>query len=395
MVTAESGPKCSGPADMRRKSSRSPLLLMNVNAAWFFLSHRAPVARAALAAGYCVHVAAGVTQSYEAKAVGALGVELHPVPVSRSGLNPLNEGDYFVALLRLMRKLKPSIVHNVTAKPIIFGTAATAMLGRIPTVNAVSGLGYAFSGGDDRRWLATPMIAAYRAALRARHSVCIVQNDDDRALVGLREEDAGKSWVRIAGSGVDLDQFAMDQEPPGPLCVVFPARLLRDKGLMEFAEAARLVRARNPQVRFLLVGALDPQNPAAVSAAEVEQLVSRGHVEWPGYSGDMPAVFRHCHIVCLPSYREGLPKALIEACAAGRPIVTTDVPGCRDVVADGRNGLLVPPRNAVALADAIERLLHDPALRRSMGEQGRNRAEAEFSLQSVVAQTLDIYRRLQ
>jgi glycosyltransferase involved in cell wall biosynthesis len=219
--------------------------------------------------------------------------------------------------------------------------------------------------------------------------VALVQNVDDAALV----EQTGVPIDRIRqinGSGVDLTRFVPSPEPAGPPMVLFPARLLRDKGLLEFIAAARDLRQHDIDARFVLAGAPD-LNPTSVSHAEVNSWVQEGVVECLGWVEDMAPLMAAAAIVCLPSYREGLPKALAEAAAAGRPIVATDVPGCRAVVDHGHNGLLVPPRDAAALADALRQLLADPERRRAMGAQGRRRAQREFSVETVIQKTLALY----
>jgi len=258
----------------------------------------------------------------------------------------------------------------------------------------VSGLGYSFSGGR-RRWLASRLVStAYRVALRRPGIRVIFQNTDDlQGFVRAGIIDPLQA-VLIRGSGVDLKAFPQTREPAGPLRVVLPARMLRDKGIVEFAGAARMLRSRGMAAQFLLAGMMDEANPAGISRAELTQLQQESGVEWMGHVADMPALLASAHVVCLPSYREGLPKALLEACAAGRPIVTTDVPGCRDVVSDGVNGILVPVRDAAALADALQRLLGDAALRARMGDEGRRRAESEFDVNAVVRATLDEYRKI-
>jgi glycosyltransferase involved in cell wall biosynthesis len=198
----------------------------------------------------------------------------------------------------------------------------------------------------------------------------------------------------IPGVGVDLDLFRPSPPPSGPPTVVMPARLLRDKGVGEFVAAARLLRSRGVDARFVIAGEPDPLNPASVTLADVRAWTSEGLIEHPGFVADMPGLLAQSHIVCLPSYREGLPKSLMEAAAAGRAIVTTDVPGCREAVRDGYNGFLVPPRSATALATALERLIGDPALRDEMGRHGRLVAERRFDQDAIIRQTLALYDEL-
>ncbi|MNJ42963.1 N,N'-diacetylbacillosaminyl-diphospho-undecaprenol alpha-1,3-N-acetylgalactosaminyltransferase [compost metagenome] len=235
----------------------------------------------------------------------------------------------------------------------------------------------------------------YRIALGKRNLRAVFQNpDDQQALVTIGAINSEKS-VLIRGSGVNLSQYQFLAEDSSLPVVTFAARLLRDKGVVEFVEAARLLTMRGVQARFQLVGDPDPGNPTSISVNDIARWQKEGIVECLGYRPDMETVFRHSHIVVLPSYREGLPKVLIEAAACGRAVVTTDVPGCRDAVAPGESGLIVPVRNALALADAIQRLVDDSELRRSMGAAGRALAEREFAIESVVAQHLEIYRTLE
>jgi glycosyltransferase involved in cell wall biosynthesis len=369
-------------------------ILFVVNAAWFFLSHRLPIARAARAAGYDVHLLAGVTSAVEASALEREAIVLHRAPIVRGSVNPLADLRFLLHTLRVMRTISPALVHNVTVKPVLYGTLAARLL-RVPgIINAISGLGYAFS--DESRWmLAAALMNAYRFTLRSPRVHVIFQNDDDAreflSAGAVREEQS----VLIRGSGVDLDAYhPAPEDAATPPLVVLPARMLRDKGVVEYVGAARLLRARGCHARMVLAGPLDPSSPSALTRDEMTQLTADGLVEWLGQVQDMPELYRRAHIVCLPSYyREGVPKSLIEACAAGRPIVTTDLPGCRAVVAHGINGLLVPPRDAAALAAALQLLIEDTGLRGRLGSEGRARAEREFGVDKVVEQTMTLYAR--
>ena len=372
----------------------SKRLLLNVNVAWFFLSHRIAIARAARAAGFDVHVAADIASDHEIAALEKEELTFHRVRLNRGGLMPTRDLGYAAQLASVVRRVRPDLIHNVTAKPIVYGTLVARAHRVRGILNAVSGLGYSFSGGR-RRGLASRLVStAYRVALRRPGIRVIFQNTDDlQGFVRAGIIDPLQA-VLIRGSGVDLKAFPQTREPAGPLRVVLPARMLRDKGIVEFAGAARMLRSRGMAAQFLLAGMMDEANPAGISRAELTQLQQESGVEWMGHVADMPALLASAHVVCLPSYREGLPKALLEACAAGRPIVTTDVPGCRDVVSDGVNGILVPVRDAAALADALQRLLGDAALRARMGDEGRRRAESEFDVNAVVRATLDEYRKI-
>ncbi len=375
------------------ETGRAKKLLFVINNPDFFLSHRLPIAEAARRAGLAVEIAAPERPS--AETIRQLGFRFHPLPLTRSSAAPLSEARALLALVRLFRRERPDIVHLVTIKPVIYGSLA-AQVARVPrVVGALSGLGYVFiaqgAAASVRRRLVE---VAYRLAFGHRNKRVIFQNPDDRAQFVARKLLDERDTVLIRGSGVDLSQFKGTPEPDAhPPVVLFASRLLLDKGVAEFAEASRLLRGRGVKARFVLVGDLDPGNPTSLPRKQLHGWLAEGLVEWWGHrsGAEMPAVFAQSHIVCLPSYREGLPKVLIEAAAAGRPIVTSDVPGCREVVAHGDNGLLAPARDARALADAIERLVKDPALRRRMGQRGRQRAESEFSIERVIAQTLALY----
>ncbi|WP_028484060.1 glycosyltransferase family 4 protein [Thioalkalivibrio sp. ALE17] len=367
-------------------------LLFVVNDFGFFVSHRLAVGVGARDAGFDVYVAAPGEPPAE---LGEQDLKAVPVPISRRGANPFAEARSLWALYRLFRHLRPDLVHLVTIKPVLYG-GMMARLARVPAVvSAISGLGTLFTTSGGRAGLMRRVAQAmYRVALGHGNQTVILQNPDDRmALIregGLREE---KTEI-IRGSGVDLEGYACHAEPLGTPVVVMAVRLLREKGIEEFIEAARLVVARGVQARFLVVGDPDPGNPSSVSAEDVDRWRAEGVAEFLGFRQDIARIFRESHVVVLPSYREGLPKVLIEAAACGRAVVTTDVPGCRDAIEDGETGVLVPVRDVPALADALQALVEDPERRQAMGRAGRALAEREFAIEKVVDAHLEIYRRL-
>jgi glycosyltransferase involved in cell wall biosynthesis len=365
-------------------------LLFLINNPDFFISHRLPVGLAALKAGYEVHVAApdgpGVTR------LRRLGFQVHLLRLSRSGASPLEEIRSLAAIYRLYRQIRPDLVHHVTIKPVLYGTFAARFAGVPAVVNAFSGLGFIFI---QRGWRASlrrfAVNLAYRFLLRHPRQTVIFQNHDDLELAS-RNGWVGAADTRlIRGSGVDLNLFQAVPETPGPLLVVLPARLLWDKGIREFAGAARQLQDEGVKARFALVGSRDAGNPASATEDWLEDLERRGILEVWGQREDMHRVLGEAHIVCLPSYREGLPKSLIEAAACGRPIVTTDVPGCREVIREGEGGFLVPAGDTPALAAALRRLLEEGELRRAMGLRNRREAERSFGIEGVVRDTLAIY----
>ncbi len=369
-------------------------LLFVVNNPAFFMSHRVPVALAAQQAGYEVHVA---TMDGPAVAdIQALGMTHHAIPMTRSGKHPLQELGTLLALIRLFRHLRPQIVHLVTIKPVLYGGIA-ARLTRVPgMVAAISGLGFVFLSNSLKMKLVRAVVARlYRLALGHPNSRVIFQNASDRDLLKSLGAVRDAQVVMIRGAGVDLNEYRAQPEPPAPPVVVtMVARLLRDKGVQEFVQAARLLRERGLPITMQLVGGVDAGNPASATQDEVDAWQQEGCVRALGERSDVAALYAASHIAVLPSYREGLPKSLIEAAACARAVVTTDVPGCRDAIEPGETGLLVPVRDVQALADAIARLAEDPALRQSMGAAGRALAEREFNIDRVARIHVEIYDAL-
>ncbi|QXP84585.1 glycosyltransferase family 4 protein [Methylococcus sp. ANG] len=370
-----------------------PHLLFVVTEDWFFCLHRLSLAVAAKRAGFEVSVATRVAE--HGQVIESAGLRLIPLRLSRRGRNPLTEARLVADLARLYRRERPDIVHHVAMKPVIYGSLAARLTGRRAVVNALTGLGFLFTSDRLSARLLRPLVeTAFRGLLNAPICRTIVENPDDlRQLTDEGVVEPGRIRL-IRGSGVDLAKFSPSPEPEGPPLVVLPARMLWDKGIGEFVEAARRLRAEGVQARFALVGQRDAENPSAIAEAQLREWERSGVVEYWGFRSDMPQVLAQCHIVCLPSYREGLPVSLLEAAACTRAIVTTDVPGCREAVRHEENGLLVPRGDPAALAAALSRLIADPALRRAMGARGRTRAEEEFSLDGVVAQTLSLYREM-
>lgn len=367
-------------------------LLYLVSEDWYFCSHRLPLAIAARDAGYDVTVATRVSQ--EGERIRDAGLQLSPLSLSRKSTNPVSELAAFIEIVKLYRAVRPTIVHHVAMKPVLYGSLAARIVGVPIVVNAIAGLGYVFSSNDLRARAMRPFVRlAYRNMVTSRRSCVIVQNPEDQMLLEDLRMAPPEQLKLIRGSGVDVDAFSPVPEPAGIPIVALPARMLRDKGVHEFVGAARLARVRNISARFVLIGEPDPDNPSSIAVEQLESWRRDGVVEWWGWRHDMAQVLKQCNVVCLPSYREGLPKVLLEAAASGRAIITCDVPGCREVVRHGDNGLLVPARNVSRLAEAIERLVSDRELREKMGQSGRTRAEQEFSIASVIRETLDLYQK--
>jgi len=365
-------------------------LLIVVNVDWFFLSHRLPIAQAARDASYDVHVATSLTLA--PAEIEQHGFTLHGLDIDRRSASVWQALKLLMGLRQLMVELAPDVVHLVTIKPVLLGGLA-ARMARVPRViAAISGLGFVFTARGLRASARRVVVSTlYRLALVHPGVHVVFQNADDQALLqryaGIRNDQV----VRIRGSGVDLGAWSVRPMPEGAPLILMPSRLLLDKGVVEFVEAARRLRGYR-HARFVLVGDIDAGNPTSLSHQQIQGWVAEGIVEWWGHRRDMAEVLAQAHMVVLPSYREGLPKALIEAAACGRAVVTTDVPGCRDAIDPDRTGLLVEVRNPEALAQAIRILLDDPYRLRTMGEAGRRWAEQVFDLREVVSRHLAMYR---
>jgi glycosyltransferase involved in cell wall biosynthesis len=372
---------------------RAPRLLFVITVDWFFISHFLNRAVAAQRAGYDVVVVTHLESAQEQLA--AAGLRSIHWRVRRRSLNPFAELHAFQQLLRIYRAEQPDLVHHIALKPILLGSLAARILGIRRVLNAPVGMGFVFSSNALLARTLRPMVrVALRALLNPPGSRVVFENRDDRAAALaqhlVREQDA----ALVRGAGVDTGAIMPVRERPGRPRVALVARMLWDKGVGDFVDAVRLLRARGVDAEFRLVGGLDPDNRACIDAAKIRGWQAEGIVDWLGHRDDVPAILADSHIVALPSYREGLPKALLEALAAGRPIIATDVPGCREVVIPGETGFLVPPRDAPALADALARLIQDPVLRRRFGAAGRRLAEQEFATELVERATLDLYARM-
>ena len=321
----------------------------------------------------------------------AMGFRWLPFSLGRKSLNPLAEFQAVMRLLRLYKREKPDLVHHFTVKCVLYGSLICHLLGIRCVVNSVTGLGYVFmEGGVVRRWLRGLIQLSYRFLLRKTWVIFL--NPDDQAVFLERHLVDPRRAVLIRGDGVDIQLFSPRPEPKGLPLVVLPARMLWDKGVGEFVAAARTVRTKGLSACFALVGDIDNDNPASVPVSQLQAWEKEGVIEWWGWKKNMEDVYAQAAIVCLPSYREGVPKTLVEAAACGRPIIASDVPGCREVVRHGVNGLLVPVRDPAALAEALFDLLQSPNMRSEMGIRGRTIAEKEFSMELIISQTFALYQ---
>lgn len=368
-------------------------LFIVVNHDWFFLSHRKGVAVAALKDGWDVTIVTCDTGRFGD--IRSLGLKAVNLPIDATGKNLMEESKTFLFLWRLYRKEKPDVVHHVGLKTILWGSLAARLTGIRGVVNAVSGLGVMFSG-EKRSLIAKAVMAVFRFLHNSDGVRVIFQNHEDESLFLQGHIISKEQTVFIKGSGVDLKEFVYVPEPETPpLKVMFTARMVREKGVVVLAEAAEMLRKDyEGKVVFLLCGKLS-DNPKAMKKEELEKLCDGRYIQWLGHRDDIKELLQQCHIVAFPSYyREGLPKSLIEACASGRPIVTCNSIGCKDVVDDGVNGFLVPVRDSDALADKLRILIEDKGLRIKMGKAAREKAEREFSLDKVVQKHLEIYQSL-
>lgn len=369
-------------------------LLMFVNDAAFFLSHRAAIALQARDAGFDVQIATMPGAAVEE--VVRLGFVHHVLPLTRSGQNVFAELRVLFSLWWLLWRVRPTILHLVTIKPVLYGGIAARLAPVHAVVAAVSGLGFVFLSRGRKAWILRNIVhILYRLACGKRRMRVIFQNTDDRdAFMEGNILPMEKTKI-IRGSGVNLLEYSMQPEEAGTPIVCMAARLLKDKGVAEFVAAAGILRQQGVMARFQLVGDVDSGNPSSFSAEEVNRWHDKGIVEVLGHRKDMPQLLSRAHVVVLPSYREGLPKVLVEAAACGRAVVTTDVPGCRDAIEENVTGILVPPRDAQAVAEAIRKLVLDPEMRMRMGRAGRLLAKREFAIEKIVSQHLDIYRSLE
>ena len=368
-------------------------ILYIVNEPWFFLSHRLPIAVKAKEKGYTVHVA--TRGGAAVQEIIAKGFVHHEISLSRNGSSIPRELFSLLDIWKLINSVKPDVLHLVTVKPVLYGGIASRFTSVKKVVAAVSGLGTLFLAEGAKADLKRKVgIGLYRLALSSKKTIVILQNPDDKQLLVDLKAVKVEQTTLIRGSGIDLTTFQSTPENLNDTPVVtFAARLLFDKGLAEYVDAIKLLNRKDVVANYQIVGDLDLGNSTSATQQNIEEWKAIPNLVVLGYQKDMSAVFRDSNIVVLPSYREGLPKVLIEAAASGRAVITTDVPGCRDAIEKNKTGLLVPVKNSQALADAIEKLIKDSKLRVKMGIAGRQLAEREFAIEKVVEQHLSIYQQ--
>ena len=371
-----------------------PKLIYLVTEDWYFWSHRLPMARAAQRAGFDVAVATRVAEHGER--IRAEGFALHPLRWRRRDIGPWASLRAIAEVYRLYSRERPLLVHHVALKPAVLGSVAALLAGVPAVVNAVTGVGFVASSPSLRaRLLRRPMDFALARLLERPNSRIIVQNEDDRALLLSLRAGADERVIVIRGSGVDTTHFQATPEPPTPPVIAgYAGRMLADKGIAVLVEAQQSLRRRGSDLRLMLAGAPDPENPSSIDAATLAAWQALPGITWLGEVEDIRTLWSAAHIAVLASRREGLPKSLLEAAAMGRPLVATDVPGCREIARDGVNALLAPPDDAAALAAALGRLADDAGLRRRFGAASRNLVESELAADAVGAATVACYRSL-
>lgn len=369
-----------------------PRLLILVNRDWFFLSHLKDRALAAQKAGY--HVIVVSPDSGLVAEIKALGLEHHRIDMDRHGVHPIRELHILSQLKKLYQTLRPELCWHVGLKAIVLGTLAAQWARRCGwIINAPVGMGFVYASSSRKARLLRPWLQyVLKYLLNPNKSRVVFENPDDLNELAQRKIIRKNDAVLIRGAGVNLEEFRAVPEPQGIPVILFAARLIREKGVEVFCEAARILKNQGISARFWIAGGIDQDSSSAISEEQLQQWVNEIKIEWLGNRKDMPDVMAGCHIFCLPSwYREGLPKVLLEAMASQRVIITTDTVGCRESVIDGKNGLLIPPYNAEALAERIRYLIEHPELRQSMAKYGRTKAEQEFSTERVCNETLDLF----
>jgi mannose/cellobiose epimerase-like protein (N-acyl-D-glucosamine 2-epimerase family)/glycosyltransferase involved in cell wall biosynthesis len=372
-------------------SRAAPRLIYLVTEDWYFISHRLPMARAARDAGFEVHVATRVDR--HGAAIAAEGFHLHPISWRRGSLDPRDLFRVVGEVRRLYRSLEPDLAHHVALPATVVGSLAAIGL-PIACLNAMTGLGTMFTSDSAKlRMTRGVLTLVLRRLLRRSGSAVLVQNDDDYAMIQHLGVDREHITV-IAGSGVDTDAMMPSPEPPGAVTVAFVGRLVESKGIRTLLAAHERLSQRGRDIRLLIAGLPDPANPASIPPQEIEAWTTRPHVSHLGFVDDIAALWASAHIAVLPSHREGLPLSLLEAAACGRPLIATDVPGCRAIVRRDVNGLLVPLEDVEALAAAIDHLAGDPELRRKFGQASRELVEREFSARRIGRDVVGLYRRL-
>ena len=356
-----------------------------------FCTHRLDLAKAAKKSGCEVVVVTKVTQ-YEDEIISN-DFKLINLNLSRSASRPLRDFFTLLKLIQIYKKEKPDIVHHVTLKVVLLGTIATLFSGKIVSINAFTGLGFVFSSCQIKAKIIRLLIRpALKVLLRRKNAWTIFQNPDDLELfnnLGLIEPDRS---VIIRGSGVDINEFEQTPDVNNIPVIMLASRMLWDKGVGEFVDAAKRAHEENLKAKFIIVGDIDKDNPMSISISTLKKWTDEGYITWDGHSNNMSEKLSSASVVCLPSYREGLPKVLLEGAAIGRPLIATDVPGCREIIINNVNGILVKLKDVDSLYNAIKVLVSNSEMRFRMGQESRALIETKLSANIINTQTLDLYK---
>lgn len=360
----------------------------------FFISHRLPLAIRAIEQGYDVTLISA--KKDKSNILSSYGIRHIEFPFERAGTNPFHEFRCILKLYKIYRKYKPDIIHHITLKACLLGSLAAKASKNKHVVNAISGFGYSFTGSN-AKFVRTIILHLIKIAFKSNTFTFILQNPDDFNYIKSLRIVPENNVFLIKGSGINLETYGYSLPlEKDHLAILFPARILIDKGVLEFLEAAKTLKKHHlkKRIKFILAGDCDQDNPSVLKEEILKQYLESGYIDWIGFQDNMYDVYKNADIVVLPSYREGLPKSLIEACAVGRPIITTDVPGCRECVIDGYNGFLIPVKNSNAIATKLFILIDNESLRLQMGKCGREFAEREFSIENVVNKHFEIYNTI-
>jgi len=369
-------------------------ILFIISEDWYFVSHRLALAKSAIQVGYNVALLSRYTN--HRKAIENANIETIDWPLDRSSKNPIKELIAIINVISSIRQFRPSIIHSVAMKPVIYSSIASLFTGLDNRIFALAGLGFVFTSNKSNAKILRPFLKVIFSLLfKGKKTKLILQNPDDQRQL-LSEGVINPKNIRlIRGAGVDTKTFSFETIPSDMPIIILPSRMLWAKGIQDFVDCAIKINKKVKKVRFVLVGTPDIQNPDAISKVRLKKWNEDGVIEWWGYQSDMASVFHQSTIVCLPtSYGEGLPKSLLEAASCGRPIVTYDVPGCREIVKDGYNGYLVKPKSVTGLVKAISQLLNDTELCVKMGSNGRKLVEEHFTQEKIAEETIAVWEEV-
>lgn len=365
-------------------------ILYVINVDWFFISHFLPIGLEGLSRGYEIHIACGITDKKEY--LENLGFIVHPLLITRSGTSIKNEIKTIVEIYKIIKFIKPNILEFFTIKPVLYGGIISKFLSIPKKVFYITGLGYVFIAKGFKGFIIRNLVKIlYKLAISGKNNSIITENIYDNKLINSLNAVNEMQIYIIRGAGVDLNKYQYIEENNTNIKVSMACRLLKDKGVFEYIEASKVLKNKYAHVEFELYGDIDTHNPASLTFVDIENIKKEDFVKVYGFSNDIAKVFSNSNIVVLPSYREGLPKVLIEAAACGRAVVTTDVPGCRDAIEINSTGVLCEVKNPKSLAEQIEKLILDEELRTNMGKAGRELAEKEFDINKVIEKHFEIY----